>query len=251
MNQLDKDERMVCRDRHQRPGFAPVMYQRWQNLLFLHWTFDPVDVQRLLPPGLTLDTWEGNAWVGVVPFEMRNIRPWWSPVVPYISNFLELNLRTYVIDEQGRPGVYFISLNADRWVACMCGRWWFRLPYHWSSMRCQHLTNGSVDYHFRRFGAATDTACHYRYQPMGTPSPAAPGTLEYFLVERYFLFTQRGQQLCYGQVHHPPYPVQTAELEICENRFLSLDGLPNRSDPPVHVAYVTGVNVDVFPLIPV
>ncbi len=92
------------------------MYHSWQDLLFLHWTFKPDLIQQLLPPGLHVDTFDGHAWLGVVPFFMRNIRPWWCPAIPGLSHFQELNLRTYVVDEQGTPGVWFLSLDADwRW----------------------------------------------------------------------------------------------------------------------------------------
>ncbi len=232
----------------ERPQAAPVMVQRWQRLLFLHWILEPQEIQPLLPKGLTVDLFEGQAYLGVVPFEMRNIRPLWSPVIPYISNFLELNLRTYVIDEYGRPGVYFISLNSDRWIACAVGRAWFHLPYFWSRLSCQVEVDGWVDYRFQRRGSPAHTACRYQYRPLGTPAPAQPGTLDDFLVERYLLFTERRGELTYGQVHHAPYPLQSAEVVVCENRFLKLDGFAERTSSPVHACYVDGVNVEVFPL---
>lgn len=231
-----------------RPVGDPVMYQRWQRLLFLHWAIEPAEIQRHLPRDLRVDTFDGAAYLGVVPFEMRNIRPCWSPAVPYISNFLELNLRTYVVDSEGRPGVYFFSLNADRWIACAVGRGWFHLPYHWSHMRSVDQADGWIDYTFQRRGTTPQHSCRYRYRPYGTPAATVPGTLEFFLVERYLLFTQRQGCIARGQVHHAPYQLQSAEVSHCENRLFELDGLPSMSTTANHVGYVEGVNVDVFAL---
>ncbi|MCA9089992.1 MAG: DUF2071 domain-containing protein [Planctomycetaceae bacterium] len=236
-----------------RPDRQPNMFQRWQHLLFLHWACDPQRIQSTLPAGLRVDTFEGQAYLGVVPFQMRGIRPAWAPSVPWVSNFLELNLRTYVLDEQGRPGVWFYSLNADRWLACTVARSWFHLPYHWSRMRCEISPEGWLDYYFQRRGTSADLACHFRYRGVGTAVPAQRGSLEFFLVERYLLFTLRRGELCCGQVHHTPYPVQSAEVSRCENFLCELDGLPPVVGPPEHVAYASGVDVDVFslrPLIP-
>ena len=242
---IELSQRLKWRE---RPDDKPVMFQRWQRLLFLHWTFSSEEIQPLLPPGLTVDTFNGVAYVGVVPFEMRNIHPWWFPSVPYISNFLELNVRTYVIDEFGRPGVYFISLNADRWIACAFGRSWFHLPYHWCKMNSRIVEDGVTDYRCQRRTSESNAESHLQFRKTGSPSPAEPGTLEFFLVERYLLFTMRSGELCYGQVHHTPYPLQSAEVLKCDNAMLRLDGVPERPQPPEHIGYVEGVDVDVFAL---
>ena len=110
------------------------MYQRWDRLLFLHWEYSPDAIQETLPPGLSVDTFEGRAFLGVVPFFMRNIRPRVLPAVPYLSNFLECNVRTYVHDENGVPGVWFFSLDTNRWLAYKIARIAFRLPYYWAAM---------------------------------------------------------------------------------------------------------------------
>ena len=111
------------------PPQAHVLYQSWKELLFLHWRIDPAVIQATLPPGLTVDTFEGDAYLGIVPFCMCNIRPRFLPVVPGISNFLEMNVRTYVHDEEGRPGVWFYSLDANQKLAVRVARKFFNLPY--------------------------------------------------------------------------------------------------------------------------
>src|SRR5438105_3699987 len=102
------DDRLRQRE---RPSGSVAMYHTWRDLLFLHWRVEPERIQRTLPPGLFVDTYDGAAWVGVVPFFMRNIRPWWLPCIPGLSNFMELNLRTYVYDAAGTPGVWFYALD--------------------------------------------------------------------------------------------------------------------------------------------
>ena len=114
----------------QRPNNrSPVMYQNWEKLLFLHWKWNAEEIQKTLPEGLFVDTFNGNAYLGLVPFYMRKIRPRFLPVVWGISNFLEMNLRTYVYDKRGRPGVWFYSLDANQWLAVLCAKTFFNLPY--------------------------------------------------------------------------------------------------------------------------
>ena len=108
---------------------AVVMYQKWRDLLFLHWEFDPQVIQETLPAGLHVDTYQGRAYLGLVPFYMKDIRPRFCPCIPGISNFLEMNLRTYVFDSTGRPGVWFYSLDANQWLAVRIARRFFHLPY--------------------------------------------------------------------------------------------------------------------------
>ncbi|MFN8706453.1 MAG: YqjF family protein, partial [Planctomyces sp.] len=112
-------------------------YQEWRRLLFLHWRVPVEDVQRLLPRGLEVDEFDGSAWLGVVPFSMERIRPWWSPAVPGISWFLETNVRTYVVDRQGVRGVWFFSLDADQWLAVKIARRFWYLPYRHAVLSLQ------------------------------------------------------------------------------------------------------------------
>lgn len=245
------DGRLAART---RPVGRPAMYQTWQKLLFLHWRFDPEIVQRTLPGGLTVDTWDGAAWMGVVPFFMRNIRPWWFRTVPGISSFLEINLRTYVYDRHGTPGVWFYSLDANQGLAVRWGRGLFRLPYFASRMSAAVNAEDEVDYRSHRIGTDAGRASHFRYAAASPFRQAAPGSFEFFLVERYILFARgRGDRLYSGQVHHPPYEIAEARVSASDDRLFSLspEGFAAPGRPFEHALYAPGVDVEVFPLRPV
>ncbi|MBT5020591.1 DUF2071 domain-containing protein [Planctomicrobium sp.] len=231
-----------------RPDEKPVMFQSWRKLLFLHWKFDPIDIQELLPAGLTVDTFDGNAWVGIVPFYMRNIRPVWSRSIPYISNFLELNVRTYAYDENGNPGVWFLSLDASRLLAVQVARRFFHLPYYWAKMSAAEV-DSTINYESRRLGDPAKRTCSFQYRGTGTAAAAKEETLEFFLVERYLLFSQtKSNGIATGQVHHSPYQIQLAEASsFCEPLF-ELNGITSPNRPPDHALYSEGVDVEVFPL---
>lgn len=225
------------------------MFQSWRRLLFLHWRFDPGQIQALLPAGLTVDPFDGAAWVGIVPFQMVNSRPRAAPAVPYFSNFLELNVRTYAVDEQGTPGVWFFSLSTNRLLASCLARAWFHLPYFWAAMRCRTAPDGTTDYACRRRNDPCRRTSRYRYCPTGTLAPAERGTLDFFLVERYVLFARLPSgRITTGRVWHPPYQIQPVALTTCDCVPLQIDGLPPLDPMPDHVTYSPGVDVEVFAL---
>lgn len=232
------------------PTSKPVMYQSWQELLFLHWRCDAAGIQQTLPSGLHVDTFKGDAWVAIVPFFMRNIRPWWFPAVPGISNFMELNVRTYVHDANGTPGVWFYSLNANQRLAVEWAKRWFHLPYHFSSMSADwNRESGEVNYRCHRSGSPLERASHFVYRPDGAASTAEEGSLEFFLVERYIMFmSTRRNGLASGQVCHAPYEVQQANVEKWDAHFFELDGLSMPSGPPDHALISRRADVDVFPI---
>lgn len=236
-----------------RPAGRVVMRQTWERLLFLHWRFPPRAVQSRLPAGLTVDTFDGSAWLGVVPFQMRNIRLSGWPPVPGTANFLELNLRTCVRDSRGTPGVWFFSLDASSWLAVQTARRWFCLPYWWSRMsavidpRCER-----VDYRSHRRGTDPRSASHLVYQPRGNVRRPPPGSLEFFLIERYVLFAETAPgRLAEGRVHHAPYEIADAHLESYDDRLLSLNGFPAVQRACDHAVVCRGVEVDVYPLQPI
>lgn len=233
----------------QRPSVRPVMYQRWENLLFLHWRYDVVELQRTLPAGLYVDTHEGNAYLGVVPFFMRNIRPAYLPAVPGISNFLELNLRTYVHDRNGVPGVWFYSLDANQWLAVKIARALFHLPYEHASMKASVSASGAVQFQSeRRQQGAKALVCHYDYAA-GTPLPLPQeGSLEFFLVERYHLFSSSNGILRRGTVAHQPYQLHRPSLTAWDSHLFTLDGFTDPKRPPDHAVMSRGVDVSIFPL---
>lgn len=242
---LTLDEYLRVRE---RPEGRAAMYQKWRNLTFLHAAVEPGAVQGMLPAGLTVDTFAGpdgreSAWLGLVPFEMLGIRPRSLPSLPWISAFPETNLRTYVhLDGKG-PGVWFFSLDAARLLACRIARAWYKLPYWWSGMSVASL-GGGVLYRSRRREGPARPSLAIQACPVGEPAPAKPGTLEFFLIERYLLYAAQGARLFTGQVAHPPYEVCRVELPVCDQTFLDLGA------GWAHTAFSPGVDVEVFPLRP-
>jgi uncharacterized protein YqjF (DUF2071 family) len=233
-----------------RPDDRPAGFQRWRSLAFLHWEVPEAAVAKLLPSGLAVDTFEGRAYVGVVPFTMRDVSPWWSPSVPGVSNFHELNVRTYVTAGD-RPGVWFWSLDAASSIAVIAARTGWHLPYHRASMTLE-ITGEEVRYQSRRRWPGPKPAeLDLRYRIGPSIGEAAPGTLEHFLAERYLLFAEQGDGLLCGQVHHRPYPLHRAEVIEVGESVVAAAGLPPTSGPPVHALYSPGVDVDVFALQPV
>ncbi|MDH4455897.1 MAG: DUF2071 domain-containing protein [Verrucomicrobiota bacterium] len=228
-----------------RPSRPHVLLQRWEKLAFLHWRWDAADIQRTLPPGLFVDTFQGDAWLAIVPFYMRGIRPRFCPPVPGISDFLELNVRTYVHDEQGRPGVWFYSLDCDQPLAVWTARRLFHLPYQHARMQAP-MTDGWIDYTCQRRGEPAQS--RLRYQLSAKTRTAAPGTLEFFLAERYLLFSPSPRGIRCGQVHHVPYPLAEAKLDAWDAKPLLQAGFSDPQRPPDHVIGSPGVAVRVYPL---
>lgn len=232
-----------------RPAGRGVMYQQWRDLLFLHWEYSAAAIQRTLPEGLFVDTFDGKAFLGVVPFFMKNIRPRFLPAVPGISDFMELNLRTYVHDRAGVPGVWFYSLDANQWLAVKIARRFFHLPYEHARIRSTLSADGRMHYEScRRSARANAPSCTFAYgagPEVGTP---APGTLEFFLIERYRLYSSAPDGLRRGAVFHKPYPLCSADLAAWDEQLLALNGFAPTGRPPDHVILSRGVDVTVFPL---
>jgi uncharacterized protein len=194
-----------------------VMVQSWHELLFAHWTMRPDMLQLLLLPALKLDTFEGEAWVGVVPFRMSHVHPRGLPSVPWLSQFPELNVRTYV-SVNGMAGVYFFSLDAANPVAVALARSVFHLPYFNAKMRSQRLID-TIDYRSQRIHRSAPAAeFHALYRPIAPISYAEPGTLEHWFTERYYLYTVAQRDHVYrGDIHHSCWPLQLAELDVMRN----------------------------------
>ncbi len=228
-----------------RPTGNAVMYQQWRDLLFLHWEYSAPAIQATLPEGLFVDTFGGQAYLGVVPFFMRNIRPRFLPAVPGISDFMELNLRTYVHDCAGVPGVWFYSLDANQWLAVKIARHLFHLPYEHAKMTSRRTENGGIHYQSTRLGGPT---CIFEYAP-GTELPQPlPGSLEFFLIERYRLYSSAPDGLRRGAVFHHPYPLCRAEGTAWNEHLLKLNGFAPTGRPPDHIVMSRGVDVTIFPL---
>lgn len=245
------------------------MSMEWHQLLFAHWPVRPAALAPLLPPGLELQTWEGWAWLGVVPFMMRGVRARLTPALPWVGAFPELNVRTYVT-AGGRPGVWFFSLDAGNPLAVRGARYGFHLPYFDAAMRCDvsqtaegrrhslapHSIGAPVDpphanahpdvvhYHSRRtHQGARPAAFAGGYRPTGPAYRSAPGSLEHWLTERYCLYAaNRRGRLWRGEIQHIPWPLQPAEAEIRYNTMGEQIGL-GLADPPALLHYVDAIVV--------
>lgn len=237
-----------------RPAELAIGYQRWRDLLFVHWRLPADEIGRLLPPGLSLDTWEGDAWVGLVPFRMSGVRPWWSP---WGFAFAETNVRTYVHREGRGPGVWFFSLDAASSLAVRIARRRWGLNYFRAAMSVERRGD-RVEYRSRRLWPGRSGASLAIDAEIGPPLPAqrlsnaAPGkaglgTLEHFLAERYLLYAVRRGRLLRGQVHHTPYPLRVARATSCDESLLAANGIRVES-PPCHAMFSEGVDVEIFPL---
>ncbi len=225
---------------------SPVMYQRWSDLAFLHWRWDVADLQRRLPPGLHVDTHEGAAWLGIVPFYMQRIRPRFLPPLPWVSWFLELNVRTYVHDDHGTPGVWFFSLDCNQPLAVITARTFFKLPYFHARMNARHNEKGVVHYECARQGQREGSSFDYR-RVGDVPAPQ-PGSLEFFLVERYVLFAETHRGLRVGRVQHVPYQLARLELSAFDDVPLLWNGFASPQRAPDHVIGSAGVDVRIGPL---
>jgi uncharacterized protein len=221
-----------------------VMHHRWESLLFLHWRCPASEIQRTLPPGLTVDTFAGDAYLGITPFFMRKIRLVGAPPLPRFSFFQELNVRTYAVDSSGTPGVWFYSLDCNRALAVLVARVAMALPYFAAEMSGRR--GSDVHYASRRRG--TKIPAVYHYYPLGPERGTTSESLEFFLLERYYLFAYRPERrrLLRGQVSHAPYRYRDVELIELSTIPAQLNGFKDLADWPDHACAVDGVDVRIF-----
>lgn len=222
------------------------MRQSWRDLLFLHFPCDPSEVSPLLPSGLSVDTFPDangveKAWIGLVPFLMKDVRWAFAPRVPGTHTFPETNVRTYVHREGQEPGVWFFSLDATNRLAVHTARAAFSLPYFHARMEVRR-TGGLIAYEGRRDGADYNIEARLG----GAAVSPVPGSLEFFLVERYLLYAFRGGRLWSGRVFHPPYGLRETWVERADESLVRAAGLAPQTF--VHATFSDGVDVDVFPL---
>jgi uncharacterized protein len=221
----------------------PIMYHRWETLTFLHWAYDADVVQRLLPSSLTVETFDGLAWVGLVPFFMRINAPG-IPRLPWLSNFCETNVRTYARDELGQSGVWFFSLDAERFAAVAAARIGFRLPYMWSHMRL-HQSGPITTYTTRRRWPTGDGSSRVRIE-IGEPfRPQELTDRDHFLTARWRLFSvggAAGRWRRYADAQHDPWPLQHATVHELDDQLVTAAGLPKPLGEPL-VHYSPGVDV--------
>jgi uncharacterized protein YqjF (DUF2071 family) len=220
------------------PASPWLMTQTWHNLLFAHWPVDARALRERLPAGLPLDLYEGQAWIGIVPFHMTNVAPRGVPNIPFVSAFPELNVRTYVT-VGGKPGVYFFSLDAASTIAVTAARTMLGLPYFVAAMSVD-VVGDEVRYASARETRISGTGeFKARYRPLGPVQPPREGTLEYFLTERYCLYRVDDSFHVHRlEIHHPKWPLQTAEATIECNSMADAAGirLPSMA-PLLHYAH--------------
>lgn len=232
-----------------RPKGKVAQRQSWHFLSFLHWRIPVASLRPLIPAALEIDTFEGDAFIGVVPFTMTGVRPLWAPPVRGISNFHETNVRTYVHHQGSEPGVWFFSLEAASRIAVAIARGFWHLPYHHARMSLDKSEDGTVRYRSeRRSPPPLPAVCNVTCRPVSPPTAATPGTLEHFLAERYILYADAGHgALRRGYVHHTPYPLQRAEVSEWEESLLAAAGLERPAGEPF-AHYASGVDVEIFDL---
>lgn len=214
-----------------RPWF---MGQSWIDLLFAHWPVPAEALREVVPPQLPIDTRDGTAWLGVTPFCVRGLRLRGTVPLPHLSSFPELNVRTYVSVE-GRPGIYFLSLDADSWAAVRAARNSYRLPYFRSRIRVERDEEG-IGYDLLR--TAEDGPPAYfvaRYGADGGELPVREGSLERWLTERYCLYTLDEEgRVQRGEIHHPPWSLHLGWAEIATNTMAMPFGIEPAGEPLLH-----------------
>jgi uncharacterized protein YqjF (DUF2071 family) len=227
----------ALRERAHRPWPVPdrpwLQGQTWCDLLFAHWPVPESELRSVVPDVLPIDTFEGQAWIAVTPFEVTGLRVRGTPPPPVLSRFAETNVRTYATLD-GRPGIYFLSLDAASWLAVVAARTSYRLPYFRARMDIER-SGDQICYRSARVGG--DARLRLRYRAVGEAFTAAPGTLEHFLTERYCLYTVVDGTVRRAEIHHPPWPLQPAQATIEENTMTEPAGirLPART-PLLHYA---------------
>ncbi len=230
------------------------MRQKWRELLFVHWPVPPEVVRPLVPPQLQLDLFDGNAYLGLVPFTMTGVRPVGLPPVKGLSSFHETNVRTYVQVDGRNPGVWFFSLDAASSCAVRFARKFFHLAYHRARMFLEREPTDSMGQSktivyagVRHWPGPLPASYAIRATPSGIIQPAQPGTLEHFLVERYVLYTLWQNWLYEGRVYHAPYPLETARILSLDETLLLAAGFDRPQTAPL-AHFAAGVDVEVFTL---
>jgi uncharacterized protein len=213
---------------------VPVMYQSWNLITFLHWHYDPAEVQRRLPSGMEVETFEGSAWVGMTPFLLEHLRAPGVPALPWLSRFPETNVRTYVRGPDGRVGIWFFSLDTPRLAAVLAARATYFLPYNWGYLDLRR-DGARIRYRGRRWwpngGAGYEVTVE-----LGAPFDDADlSELDHYLTARWVLFTRYGPVAASASAEHPPWPLRRARVLEVRQDLISGVGLPEpHGEPLVH-----------------
>ncbi len=223
------------------PVRRAVMVHRWDDLSFIHWPCEPHSIQRLLPPGLEVDPFDGAGWIGLIPFRLTVCLPG-TPAIPWVSSCPEINVRTYVRGPDGRPGIWFFSLEAARLPAVLLARGWYHLPYKWARMRMRRQ-GPVVKYESRRRWPGSTYPHEEIMVSLGPSIPESDvGAVERFLIGRWRLFSPMPEGLAATQVEHPPWQLRSARVRLLRDELVLAAGLPPPStDLLVH--FSSGVRV--------
>ena len=241
-----EDPRAVC----PVPVRRPCMFHEWNQLTFLHWRYDPAVVQALLPPGLEVETFDGTAWVGLVPFQML-VRPPGLPALPWLSHFPETNVRTYARSADGSTGVWFLSLDAARLPAVLGGRIGYRLPYFWSSMSIMAAGDIRAYRCVRRWPDPTPATSEVVVRVGDRFAPDELGGLDHWLTARWLLYSSFPRSLWYARADHPVWPLRQAEVLHLDDHLVTAAGLPEpEGEPLVHHSPGVRVRIGVPHLVP-
>lgn len=220
--------------------------QSWRDLLFAHWPVPSRELRGLVPEELKIQEFQGTSWVGIVPFRMHGVMRRPLPDLPGVSAFPELNLRLYV-EHDGKPGVWFISLDATNPLAVWAARRYFHLPYFQADIDVE-TAGERVRYRCERQGASERVAFEAVYRPSSEVYESKPGSLEHFLTERYCLYAKSPSgTLMRAEVHHAPWPLQRAEADISLNLIAQPQGIPLEG-PPALLHFSRRIDVVVWPL---
>ncbi|MFN2578256.1 MAG: YqjF family protein [Pyrinomonadaceae bacterium] len=238
---LSELDRLAIRE---RPNGQPLMHQTWGKLLFMHWRIEVSELRPLIPQSLEIDTFDGTAWIGIIPFTMWDIRalPPFVPAVPGFSSAHELNVRTYV-HYDGVPGVWFFSLDCNSSAAVIAARTFYHLPYYNASIDLEQSRN-TIDYALARTDKP-DAFFQGSWNIGDTVPFSHPHSLEFFLTERYCLYSQRDGDFYRARIFHQPWPLQKATINSYESTMIEALGLKSRADNPV-LNYAESLDVDIW-----
>ncbi|WP_312116457.1 YqjF family protein [Brevibacillus reuszeri] len=230
----------------QRHGW--IMTQTWEHLLFLHWAVPPKVLRSLIPQELEIDTYQGMAWLGIIPFLMSGVRLRRLPMIPFTSTFPEINVRTYVKTKQ-KSGVYFLSLDASNPLITAIAKQWYRLPYFQTSMRFAKQGQSIEFDSSRREKHSPPVQFSGTYEPVGNAFSSDKETIEHWLTERYTLFCQcdHSKRLYYADVYHEPWALQKAIVQLRENTMTKRLSIPLEPQPEL-AFYARGVQSYVWPI---
>jgi uncharacterized protein len=240
---LTELERLAVRA---RPEGQPIMHQNWGKLLFMHWRIEEKLLRPVVPKDLEIDTFDGSAWIAITPFTMWDIRafPPFIPRIPGLNSMHELNVRTYVHHDRV-PGVWFFSLDCNSAAAVLGARMFFHLPYYNAEIELEE-EDETIDYSLDRID---DPPAQFEASwEIGETLPYShPGSLEFFLTERYCLYSEHDRELYRARIYHEPWPLQRATLLSLDSTMIESQGLPTPTgDPLLH--YAEEISVDIWPL---